>query len=462
VPPKRLLVAAATALTVLVGAPLVAASVAGPTNLLGVRLAQPARINVGPLSSGDGRQAAAVLHAANRYALTVWWPQVAPALLSQVTNTPASVNGRTDAVRRLGMEGLALATALKTGGYTQSSGATAASATATTVKIVQVLVSNHASHRTKGWGGQWQATLWESLAARTAWLMWSDLPVATRLQATQMISWQADAAARMTPLYLRNAQGRVIRTGNSAAEENSWNALPLQVATAVLPSSAHWKAWRHAELALELSSWSRPQDVGNDWVVNGASYATWVKGSNLESDGTIVNHSRIAPDYATNLYQNVDALLIDALAGIPAPLGSRVGLKNAYASFTQPSFHGKGFAQPGGTIYQGSSIYYPQGCDWGRRQQLPFALVDAQAQAFGFGNSTSATYAARHLNAELQMQSRFSDGRTFRNAAEYSYIGREEHSAQLAAQLYQTLLIRDHHLSSFTDESFYAPGAPLS
>jgi hypothetical protein len=462
VPLKRLVVAAATALCLLAEAPLLTASALQPTGLTWIRLAQPSRINVGPLSSTDGRQAAGVLHSANRYALTVWWPRTAPALLQQVTASPSSINGRTDAVRRLGMEGLALATSLKTGGYTQSSGATAASATATTVKVVQALVSNHAANRSHGWGTQWQSGLWESLAARTAWLMWSDLPLQTRLQAIQMITWQADAAARMTPLYLRNQAGQVLRKGNSAAEENSWNALPLQVATAVLPNHRHWKAWRHAELALELSSWGRPQDVRSGAVVNGAPYSTWVRGSNLEVNGTIVNHGRVAPDYETNLYQNVDAILMDSLAGVPAPTGARTGLSNAYAAFTQPSFHGQGYLRPGGTIYQGSTIYYPQGCDWGRGQQLPFALADAQALAFGFGNISSRGYASRHLNATMQMQSRFQDGRMFGAANEYSYVGREEHSAQLAAQLYQTLLIRDHQLASFTDESFYAPAATLS
>ena len=39
------------------------------------------------------------------------------------------------------------------------------------------------------------------------------------------------------------------------------------------------------------------------------------------------------------------------------------------------------------------------------------------------------------------MQQRGTDGRTYRDASEYTYVGREEHSAQLAAQLVMTLAL---------------------
>ena len=43
------------------------------------------------------------------------------------------------------------------------------------------------------------------------------------------------------------------------------------------------------------------------------------------------------------------------------------------------------------------------------------------------------------------------DGHTYLDDTEYNYNpGREEHAAQLAAQLWWTLYLRDHGLVSFT------------
>ena len=93
-------------------------------------------------------------------------------------------------------------------------------------------------------------------------------------------------------------------------------------------------------------------------------------------------------------------------------------------------------------------MYYPQGCDWGEGQVLPYVLLDAQAAALGFGGpggtSTDAAAAAvRHLDETVRMQNRSTDGRMFASPAEYTYVGREEHTAQLAAQLVLTIVLAD-------------------
>ena len=121
-------------------------------------------------------------------------------------------------------------------------------------------------------------------------------------------------------------------------------------------------------------------------------------------------------------------------------------------------------------------VYYPQGCDWGEGQVLPYALLDAQAAAFGFGGpegtpTDAAAAAARHLDEAVQMQDRSADGRTFVDPAEYAYVGREEHTAQLAAQLVLTLVLTDAGATAdavapaavdvVTDDVLRTPPAPV-
>ena len=77
---------------------------------------------------------------------------------------------------------------------------------------------------------------------------------------------------------------------------------------------------------------------------------------------------------------------------------------------------------------------------------LPYALFDAQAAAYGFGGpdgspTDAAAAAARHLADATAMQQRRTDGAMYVSRTEYTYVGREEHTAQLAAQLVLTLTL---------------------
>ena len=458
--PTRLLVSTLAAASLLVAVPVSAPAAEPPApTALTVRTVSADRLGHGVLTTADGHRAAVVLGASNRYAMTAWWPRVAPALLARVATAP-SAQDKTDAVRRLGMQAMSLAVSLRTGAYDPArAGASRSRASDAVVQIVSVLAANHRANRADGWGIWGQSALWSSFCARAAWLIWNDLSPQTQQRVTAMLTFEADLATETQPQYLRNRAGSVVRPGNSAAEEDSWEALPLQLATAMLPGDPRWVAWRHAQIALMLSAWARPQDVNTASVVNGAAVASWVSGSNVEPDGTVVNHDRIAPDYSTNLYQNLDEVLVDALAGIPTPEAARWGLAHVYAALTDVTFSGRGYAAPGGTVYQRGRFYYPQGCDWGTGQALPYALVDAQAAAFGFGDRRSGALETQHLHQQARLQARFHNGRTFASDKEYRYVGREEHTAQLAAQLYLTKLVRDRDLASFTNESFFAPGA---
>jgi len=75
-------------------------------------------------------------------------------------------------------------------------------------------------------------------------------------------------------------------------------------------------------------------------------------------------------------------------------------------------------------------------------------LIDIQAAAFGFDGSAQAppvTMEMLHLQAQHAMQHRFTDGHTYANSSEFNYVGREAHVAQIAAQTYLSMFVRDRH-----------------
>jgi hypothetical protein len=223
----------------------------------------------------------------------------------------------------------------------------------------------------------------------------------------------------------------------------------------MMPAAERRDVWRSAQVRLLAASWTRRADLLQDPVVDGQPLSSLVSGVNVEDDGSVVNHDRIAPDYSTNAYQSVDAILLATLAGHRAPESALLGLPAVYAALGSNTYDvGSGFFAPGGTVYDPVApfeparfgVYYPQGCDWGLGQVLPYALIDAQAAAYGFGGpvgtaTDAAAAAARHLAEATQMQQRYTDGHMFAGPSEYTYIGREEHTAQLAAQLVLTLAL---------------------
>jgi len=405
----------------------------------------------GPL----GPQAADVLRTSVKYGLTTWWSTVAPALLARPMDAAAQTD-TTDAIRRLSMEALGVSTALATGVYDPTqTGMSQAQALAVVNQVVTRVACRHRGTVIGGWGQTWQSTLWSSLAARAAWLSWGTLPQGTRSCVEAMVRSEADFASTIEPVTMGLADGTVTRPGDTAAEEDSWYALAPAVAVAMMPTAERRDVWRAAQVRLLATAWARLADLTANPVVDGVPLSQLVSGYNVEADGTVVNHKRIAPDYSTNAYQNVDAILVATLAGHQAPQAALQGLGTVYGALGSNTYvAGATFLTPGGTVYVPQApfsparygVYYPQGCDWGLGQVLPYALLDAEAAAYGFGGpagtvTDAAAAASRHLAEAATMQQRGTDGRMFLGSSEYVYVGREEHTAQLAAQLVLALTL---------------------
>jgi hypothetical protein len=291
--------------------------------------------------------------------------------------------------------------------------------------------------------------MWSSLLARAAWLSWADLSDATRACVGALVVDEADRVMTLEPYYYAVPGTGVVRPGNTGADEDSWMALAPAVAVAMMPQAERRDAWRAAEVRFLAASWARAQDLTEDPVVDGVRLDALVQGWNVLADGSIVNHDRIAPDYSTNAYQNVDAILVASLAGQQAPQASLVGLAAVYRALGTATYStADGYLAPGGTVYTpgSASVYYPQGCDWGTGQQIPYALLDTEADLLGLGGppgsvTDAAAAAGLHLAASAQMQARSDDGRMYAAPEEYTYVGREEHAAQLASQLVLALVV---------------------
>jgi hypothetical protein len=450
---------------------------------------QASALGAGALTSSDGAQAAQILNNANRYAVTYWWDNVYPALAatplhSQIATADASAMaddaGTTsvntyDNTRRIAMEAYSLAISIATGAYNPApapagTGVPTATATADVVKMIGLVAGAHLMNMPGGWGASTESTFYAAYIGTAAWLLWNDLSPAVQAEVAKVVYFEAEWGLDADTGIYANAAGTVVNPGNTDADGDSWLPMAAQLAAVMMPTNAHVGLWENVVVRDALIAWSRPSDLTNQAQVNGASVASWIddQGSNVLPGGDLINHNRLAPDYSTLIYQNMEDILVTALAGQSAPQAITTLVGPVYAAYTtvkypSPPHDAHPAGDPDGTVYpplnaDSSTIYYPGGCDWGPGQEIPYALVDAQTAAFGVVSGTAAqtadSYEQLHAGKVFSEQQANADGSTYgTNTTLYTYQGREEHTAQLAAQLYLTLYIRDHSLFSFNGNS---------
>jgi len=274
-----------------------------------------------------------------------------------------------------------------------------------------------------------------------------------------MVYFEAEWGMDRPLEFYANGAGTVLQPGDTGADQDSWYPMADQLAAVMMPGSPHAPLWQNTVVRDAVAAWSRPSDDKSTTVVNGAPVSAWLngRGSNVLSGGNLYNHNRIAPDYMTLIYQNMQDILVSSLAGVAAPQAATALVAPVYASYTTVRYPHPPYDSPGGTVYAPNSkaVYYPQGIDWGNGQEMPYALVDAETTAFGTGTGTSAAYERLHASAELALQQAHADGHTYDTDAQYKYVGREEHVAQQAAQLYLTQYIHDHDLSGFSTTNYW-------
>jgi hypothetical protein len=457
----------------------------------------PAALGAGAtLTSADGELAQQILDNANKYALTTWWTTVYPALVGSNLTSAAqispddvadlsgpvapSVTGSAvdvrDATRRLSMEAYSLATSISTGEYNATlTGVPLSTAQSRTVTIIDATVAEHLTEKPAGWGETSQSMFDAALLGTAAWMLWDHLSPAVQGEVAKMVYFEAEWGMDRPIGFYANEAGTVLSPGDTWADQDSWYPMAAQLATVMMPANAHVALWQNTVVRDAIDAWSQSSDDTSATVVNGASLQAWIagRGANVNGNGSVWNHGRIAPDYSTLIYQNMQDALLNSLAGQATPQAVTALTGNVYKSYTSAVWTSPPYDAPNdSTVYvKGTkTIYWPTLCDWGDEEELPYALADAETDAFNagttVGTTTNVQYEMLHGQAELALQDEagHTDGHTYDGtlsnapanlAVSYIYVGREEQMGQEAAQLYLTDYIRDHSLSSFTSNSYW-------
>jgi hypothetical protein len=399
-----------------------------------------------------------ILLNANEYALTTWY-NTAKNFDAQ-TGTYLSFGGTSEHyIRPVAVEAFSLAVSLQTGAYDASrTGVPLATARAMTLKLIGSLAYRHKVNTTGGWGSAWQSALWAAYAGQAGWMMWSDLSATDQEYVRKMVEYEANRFNTYTVPYYRSRSGTINYPGDSKAEENAWNAQILGLASAMMPQHANRSLWMNKNVELLISSYIRPMDINSQTVLHGRTVQSWVNGSNANDDGTVINHNLIHPDYMLAMNHNYAQAALFSLAGRPTPKAALWGTDRIYAALVDLNFTSPPHRAPGGTIYVDGkgNFYYPQGTDWGTGRRMNAVAVDVAAATLGtdnFASQKGAYWEALHATDALNMQNRFTDGRTYAGSpsdagSEDSYQGREEWVAMLAAEAHLLKYVKNNQLFS--------------
>lgn len=410
-----------------------------------------------PLKGEFEKEVLMIFRNANKYAVNDWYHKVKKFAVQQ--GEYLELGGTTEhAVRPVAHEAFALAVALKLNVYDpEMTGVAWEEATKKTVRLIGSLAHRHKVNQAgQGWGDQWQSALWAAQAATAGWLLWEQLPDRDQEQVCRMMEYEANRFLGMKVPYYKDRSGKIIYEGDSKAEENAWNSNILVIAAVMMPQHKHVADWLQKALEYQISAYAAPADMVSKQKVNGIRLDTFLKGSNIEDNGAVINHGIIHADYMCAIMHNTLNAWIFGLADKKAPEASRMNGEKVYYALTEYEF------VPGKTMYvrgeQGEAtcrMFFPEGNDWGTGRQDGYWLMDILADSFGWDKASSVKameWAAARNRKMLEMQARNPDGRSYAGKAENSFASREEWFAAQIAFGYLGLWEKANKMVHFTNK----------
>lgn len=315
----------------------------------------------------------------------------------------------------------------------------------TALRLIRGVASVHKANG-GAWGDHWQSSLWASLVGRAAWLLWDRLDKETQEMACRLAVHEADRHLQegyRVPYW----NGR---SGDSKAEENSWEAQICVLAAVLLPSHPHAPRWRQIASELMASAYARPSDRERTArTYDGQTPRRWLRGYNLREDGIVINHGLIHNDYLTSIaHGQMAAFLICSLAEVPVPETAAFNFEVVYRALITKTFPSPPYEPPGGTMYIPGrpEQYYPQGTDWSRLRFACFYLLDTYA--YVLDSAPEVRQKARdwmrvRAARMLDMQARHPDGRLYEKGEFDRYSGAEQFVLWMISDAYLLLWLHN-------------------
>lgn len=419
--------------------------------------------NLQPLKGKFATELRSMLLSSNKFALNTWYNERKK--FDRQTEEYLDFGGRSEAqIRPVSHQVFALALSLRWNVYDPAvTGVSAKEAMRRTVRMTKSLCHHHKANAGKsGWGDAWQSALWASQTALAGWFLWDELDTVSRQDLIRMLEYEADRFLDYNVPYYKDNSGKIITPGDSKAEENAWNSTILVAANVMMPRHRHWKKWNEKAIELQFSAYAAPEDHARMETWNGFPLKQ-INGSNIESDGTVINHNIIHPDYMSAIMGSATNAWIYPLGGMKAPFASIFNGERVYQAMTDLK------VKDGKTMYVSDNgkaschMYYPQGNDWGNGRQANYWLLDIMADLFHWDKNSTVKgkeWATVRNDQMRYMQGRSTTGQYYQSPDEDKFPSREEWISYHLAFGYLGMWIHQNGLDVFTKEALTPPALP--
>ena len=277
------------------------------------------------------------------------------------------------------------------------------------VKLINAVVAEHRSGHPDAaedqyWGDSWQSPLWAENIGLGAWLLRDCMKPEDYAKAEQMVLDEADLMAFDFEIpYYQDENGTIVYPGDTKGEEIAWSAKILALACAMFPDSEKVPDWNGKLERMLVSATAMQEDLGSEKIVDGKKVGDLIRGSNVNEDGTVVNHDLVHIDYMATIFEEMgDTIVIYRITGKPVPEAAVFNLDRIYRGLIYTDLGKYDEKLSGRNFYLRDENGQPTGDttmpgedDWGKPGYAIYYLCDAMADTLSLDTEIENTYKAR-------------------------------------------------------------------
>ena len=274
------------------------------------------------------------------------------------------------------------------------------------IKLIDSVVEEHRSNHSddqedRYWGDSWQSPLWAENIALGAWLLRDQMDPEIYEKVERMVLDEADTLTYDFEIpYYMDEDGTIVYPGDTKGEELAWRTKILALACFMFPDSEKVSDWSDRLERMLIASTAMPEDVNSDRVVDGLIVGDVLSGSNVNEDGTVVNHDRVHIDYmATILEEMGDTVTVFKIADAPVPEAAVFNLDKIYDGLIyvdlgkfDEKLSGRNFYLRDENGQPTGETKMPGDNDWGKPGYAIYYLLDVMADTLGLDEDVEETY----------------------------------------------------------------------
>ena len=274
------------------------------------------------------------------------------------------------------------------------------------IKLIDSVVEEHRSNHPddqedRYWGDSWQSPLWAENIALGAWLLRDQMDPEIYEKVERMVLDEADTLTYDFEIpYYMDEDGTIVYPGDTKGEELAWRTKILALACFMFPDSEKVSDWSDRLERMLIASTAMPDDVDSDRVVDGLVVGDVLSGSNVNEDGTVVNHDRVHIDYmATILEEMGDTVTVFKIADAPVPEAAVFNLDKIYDGLIyvdlgkfDEKLSGRNFYLRDENGQPTGETKMPGDNDWGKPGYAIYYLLDVMADTLELDADVEAAY----------------------------------------------------------------------